>query len=380
MTQLLTIIGARPQIIKSAAISRAIDAWNQHASEQQQICETILHTGQHYDDNMSEVFIRELGLKTPDINLHVGSASHAEQTAKMLIGIEEVLTRTHFDGVIIYGDTNSTLAGALAAAKLGVPVFHIEAGLRSFNRQMPEEINRIVADSISSILFTPTTNASKLLSFSGVEVKLPYRQRYYVQSGDIMYDNALYYSQIAEKQSTILSQLQLTESPYVLATVHRPANTDHLGSLTDIMQALLTIAKSTDVVLPLHPRTRAKMPDELLKSINKNHRFHLIEPVPFLDMIHLEKHAQLVLTDSGGVQKEAFFFGKPCVILRFETEWSEIVDAGAAITTGSYAPNILAAYKKLRNKSIASPADLYGDGHAANIIVEEIADYLSHHH
>ena len=348
MVHLLTIIGARPQIIKAAAFSRVVR--EQFAGR---IEEHILHTGQHYDANMSEVFFRELGVPAPDYNLHVGSASHGVQTARMIEGIEAVLMQTRYDGVLVYGDTNSTLAAAVAASKLQIPIFHVEAGLRSYNMSMPEEINRIVCDRLSSLLFAPTATAVRNLEKEGMT-------RGVVQSGDVMYDNALYYETAALKDK------------FVLATVHRPANTDNEVHLRSIIRALQDIAKTgMEVVVPLHPRTKKRIEDLRLNTDD----LRIIEPASFLEMIALEKNAAVVLTDSGGVQKEAFFYGTPCVILRPETEWVEIVEAGAGILADADYERIMAAYEQLANKPIDFPP-LYGDGHASEKILEEIVRFL----
>ena len=352
MKRIVTIIGARPQIIKAAAVSRAVQA---HFSSQ--IEEHILHTGQHYDSNMSEVFFRELGVPEPMYNLHVGSASHGVQTARMIEGIEAVLMQTHYDGVLVYGDTNSTLAAAVAASKLQVPIFHVEAGLRSFNMSMPEEINRIVCDRLSSLLFAPTTTAVRNLEAEGMTKGV-------VLSGDVMYDNSLYFCKTACGCKT--------DRPFVLATVHRPANTDNEEHLRSIVRALQDIAKTgMDVVVPLHPRTKKRIEDLRLNTDD----LRIIEPASFLEMIALEKNASVVLTDSGGVQKEAFFYGTPCVILRPETEWVEIVEAGAGILADADYERIMAAYEQLVNKPVDFPP-LYGDGHASEKILEEIVRYL----
>ena len=371
--RLLTIIGARPQIIKAAAISRAI-----RAKFAGQIEERILHTGQHYDENMSEVFFRELGIPAPDYNLHVGSGSHAEQTGAMMKGIEKVLKREPigdwslvngdfkpFDGVLIYGDTNSTLAGALVASKLQVPLFHVEAGLRSFNLSMPEEINRIVADRLANLLFAPTMTAMKNLEHEGLTGVL---------SGDVMYDNSLYFSAMAEEKSDIIERLNLTPKQFVLATIHRPANTDNPENLKSIFRALNDIAASgTDVVLPLHPRTRKMIGDWSL-VIGDCSRLRIIEPVSFFEIIRLEKHAQVVMTDSGGVQKEAFFYETPCVILRSETEWLEIVEAGAGILADADYSCIMEAYHQMASREVHFPP-LFGDGHASEKILQGILDF-----
>lgn len=364
MINLLTVIGARPQIIKAAAFSRAIAA---HKSE---VCEKILHTGQHYDENMSGVFFGELGIPQPDYNLGVGSGSHGEQTAKMIEGIEMVLTGkladrngecySDWDGVVLYGDTNSTLAGAVAASKLHIPVFHIEAGLRSFNMAMPEEINRIVCDQLSTILFAPTRTAVDNLREEGFfDEKRRFRK--VVNCGDIMYDNTLYFSSKAPENKY---------GKYILATVHRQENTDNIERLTGIFSALSKISETTKVVLPLHPRTAKVL---AANNINTS-KLTIIPPASFLETLSLEKHAQLVLTDSGGVQKEAFFLERPCIILRDETEWVEIVQNGAGILAGADCEKILGAYSKLAGHKVEFPR-LFGDGKAAEKILESIITY-----
>ena len=379
MIRLLSIVGARPQIIKAAAISRAVKA--KFAG---QIEEKILHTGQHYDDNMSEVFFRELGIPAPDYNLHVGSGSHAEQTGEMLKGIEKVLqgepigdSRSEigdwepFDGVIVYGDTNSTLAGALAASKLQVPIFHVEAGLRSFNMSMPEEINRIVADRLGNLLFAPTVSAVRNLEHEGLAEKA-------VLSGDVMYDNSMYFSAMADTKSDIIERLGLSYRNFVLATIHRPANTDNEANLRSIFQALSDIAATgIDVVVPLHPRTRKRLNELTSERISEltNERLRIIDPASFFEIIRLEKNARVVMTDSGGVQKEAFFYGTPCVILRPETEWVEIVDAGAGILADADYERIMKAYEELSGREVKFPP-LFGDAHASEKILSEIVRYL----
>ena len=366
MIRLLTIIGARPQIIKAAAVSRAV-----REAFAGQIEEKILHTGQHYDDNMSEVFFRELGIPQPDYNLHVGSGTHGMQTGAMLQGIERILMEQHFDGMIVYGDTNSTLAGALAASKLQVPIFHIEAGLRSFNMTMPEEINRIVADRLGNLLFAPTETAVRNLEREGMSDNV-------VLSGDVMYDNSMYFSAMADEKSDIIERLGLKPKQFVLATIHRPANTDNKENLRSIFRALSDIASSgIDVVVPLHPRTRARLNELTNERVNEltGERVKIIEPASFFEIIRLEKNARVVMTDSGGVQKEAFFYGTPCVILRPETEWVEIVDAGAGILADADYERIMAAYKTLSGREVEFPP-LFGDGHASEKILREIVAYL----
>lgn len=373
MIRLLTIIGARPQIIKAAAISRAI-----REKFVRQVEEHILHTGQHYDDNMSEVFFRELGIPAPDYNLHVGSGSHGVQTAKIIEGVEAILTEQHYDGVVVYGDTNSTLAAAVAASKIHVPVFHVEAGLRSFNMTMPEEINRIVCDQLSSLLFTPTKTGLQNLQaegFDSIKCRVRFadgRGQKVVLSGDVMYDNSMYFSAMADIKSDIIERMGLSHRNFILATIHRPANTDNPENLQNIFRALNDIAEKhqIDVVLPLHPRTRKMMGDDRMDE-----RIKVIEPVSFFEIIRLEKNARVVMTDSGGVQKEAFFYGTPCVILRPETEWVEIVEAGAGIIADADYDRIIAAYEALAGKPVHFPP-LFGDGHAGEKIISEIMDYL----
>ena len=363
MIHLLTVIGARPQIIKAAAVSRVV---REHFPDD--IRESILHTGQHYDANMSQVFFDELGIPAPDFNLGVGSGSHGVQTARITSGIEEVLMNDHYDGVILYGDTNSTLAGAIAASKLSVPVFHVEAGLRSYNMAMPEEINRIVCDHLSSILFAPTQTAVDNLAKEGLTDSPAFfadgRKRVVLNVGDVMYDNAIYFSAISDKRSHILDDCAVTPGEYILATVHRNFNTDNPERIDAIFGALSYIADmhSIPVVLPLHPRTRKYLPQNL------SSRIHIIPPASFFDILKLEKNAKIVMTDSGGVQKEAFFFGKPVVILREETEWVEIVEHGAGILADADYDRIVDAYDRLSDKTVVFPP-LFGDGHAADKII-----------
>ena len=375
--KLVTIIGARPQIIKAAALSRAIQS--QYAGR---IHEVIVHTGQHYDDNMSNVFFDELGIPKPDYNLHVGSASHGVQTARMIEGIERILLEEKPDAIVLYGDTNSTLAGAVAAAKIHVPVVHIEAGLRSFNKHMPEEINRIVCDHCSTLLFTPTRAGFDNLAKEGF--KMDNSGPYDIDNpkvfhcGDIMYDNSLHFSKLADRKTDLLQRLGLEGKPYILATLHRDSNTDQPERLNAILDAIGTLCDDLAIVLPLHPRTR-KMVD-LLVSPDKAARLahhenlKLIEPVSFLEMIQLEKHARLVLTDSGGVQKESYFFQKPCVILRPETEWVEIVETGAATLVDADHDKILETSRRyLQQPPVDFPA-IFGDGHAAEFMLEKMLE------
>ena len=379
MTKLLTIIGARPQIIKAAALSRAI---REHFADK--VSEKILHTGQHYDENMSAVFFEELGIPQPDYNLNVGSGSHGTQTAKMIEGIEKVLQSEHFDGLVVYGDTNSTLAGAIAASKLHIPIFHIEAGLRSFNMAMPEEINRIACDHLSSILFAPTDVAVKNLQLEGFEHSkakfLNGKKREIYNSGDIMYDNSIYFANIAEQRSSILSNLKLSSNSFILSTIHRDNNTDDPIRLNNIFKALVDISEADKqtVVLPLHPRTakllEKNIEPELHERIQKSNFIKIIPPVSFLDMIALEKNASIVVTDSGGVQKEAFFFEKPTIILREETEWVEIVEHNAGILVGANYNKIMNAYTDLSNRKVNFPK-LFGNANASKYILEKIINF-----
>jgi len=379
MTQkkILTVIGARPQIIKAAALSRAIQT---HFSEQ--IEEILVHTGQHYDENMSAVFFEELGIPKPDYNLAVGSGSHGHMTAAMLSGLEAILEKEKPAAVVIYGDTNSTIAAALAAAKIHIPVVHIEAGLRSFNKAMPEEINRIAADHMSTLLFVPTQAGIGNLTKEGFELVHQTKARidapHVYHCGDIMYDNSLYFAQLSDQKSRIITELELNQKPFVLCTIHRDSNTDDPVALESIFRALLALVEQTNmrVILPLHPRTRGKIQTLLNPSfqekLSAETRIQLIEPAGFLDMIALEKNARMIVTDSGGVQKEAYFFAKPCVILREQTEWVEVVEAGAAILTGSDTQKILEAATQLLSQTIQTDASIFGNGRAAEFICEKI--------
>ena len=373
--KLVTIIGARPQIIKAAALSRAIR--NHYAD---QIQEVIVHTGQHYDDNMSQVFFDELQIPRPDYNLHVGSASHGVQTARMTEGIEALLIKEQPDFIVLYGDTNSTLAGAVAAAKIHVPIVHIEAGLRSFNKSMPEEINRIVCDQCSTLLFTPTKAGLENLKREGFPMSNdgPYTidNSKVFHCGDIMYDNSLHFAHIAEEKTNIMQRLELAGKPFILATIHRDSNTDYPERLSAIFKALIQLSKECQVVLPLHPRTakliKTNLNEDLRKQIFNSSRIKLIPPVSFLEMIALERHAQLVMTDSGGVQKEAYFFKKPGIILRPETEWVEIVETGNAILSDAEESRIMQAWQHFKDNPPTVFPEIFGDGHAAEFMLEQM--------
>jgi UDP-GlcNAc3NAcA epimerase len=382
MIKILTIIGARPQFIKAAALSRAIR--NKFSDK---ITEVIVHTGQHYDNNMSRVFFEEMEIPKENYNLEAGSGSHGKQTAAMLSGIEELLLKEKPDCVVLYGDTNSTLAGAVAAAKIHIPVVHIEAGLRSFNKSMPEEINRIVCDHCSTLLFSPTkTGYNNLVKEGFPELsKTPYtpdNPKIY-HCGDVMFDNAIYFSEIAEKKSDILKQYDLTPNNYVLATIHRDNNTDNPERFASIFLSLnkISMENKLKIVLPLHPRTSKALQSNLKKEVydamRSNPNFVMIPPASFLEMIVLEKNCMLVCTDSGGVQKEAFFFKKPCIILRPETEWLELVESGTAILTDVDEKKIMNAFIQFRNKKNLSFPPIFGDGHASEFICQEIVKNFS---
>ena len=379
--RILTVIGARPQIIKAAALSRAIQA--QFASQLEEI---LVHTGQHYDENMSAVFFEELGIPQPQYNLAVGSGSHGRMTAAMLSGIEDILIKEQPSAVVIYGDTNSTIAAALAAAKIHIPVVHIEAGLRSFHKAMPEEINRIAADHMSTLLFVPTKAGMANLAKEGFELEVNGKATidapHVYHCGDIMYDNSLYFAALSKEKSVVLKQLELTPEQYILCTIHRDSNTDDPIALQAIFEALLTLIDQTglSVVLPIHPRTKNKI--ETLLSVAFQERIaaqdklQITAPAGFLDMIALEQNARLIVTDSGGVQKEAYFFAKPCVILREQTEWVEVVEAGAAILTGANQEKILDAATELLSRTIQTRFDIFGDGCAATFICQKILTTL----
>lgn len=379
--KIITIVGARPQIIKSSAISRAVSGVFKNDLE-----EIIVHTGQHYDENMSKVFFEEMMIPIPHYNLNVGSASHGVQTAKMLEGLEEIFIQEKPDAVLVYGDTNSTIAGALAASKIHIPVIHVEAGLRSFNKAMPEEINRISCDHMSTLLFTPTQTGIENLLKEGFQMEITTKATidapHVYHCGDIMFDNSLHFSKISDQKSNILNELDLEANGFVLCTVHRDSNTDVKENMESIFQALYDIAENSGlkVILPLHPRTKAKMQmqlsETLFNSINQSKMIQVIPPAGFLDIIALEKNARIIVTDSGGLQKESFFFEKPCVILRPQTEWVEIVENGNAILADFDYDRILNAFNSLLTKDDFTYPVLYGDGKAAEFICNKIVSEL----
>jgi UDP-GlcNAc3NAcA epimerase len=358
--KILTVVGARPQFIKAAAVSRVI-----RDSYANQISEVIVHTGQHHDENMSQVFFDQLDIPRPDFNLEIAGGGHGQMTGRMLEAIDQVLLTEKPDWVLVYGDTNSTLAGALAAAKLHIPVAHVEAGLRSFNMRMPEEVNRILTDRVSKLLFCPTETAVRNLQREGMENGVH-------QVGDVMFDVALFYGDRARSQSTILESLNLNNKSFALATCHRAENTDDAHRLEQILSALAEISSSQlPVVLSLHPRTRKKVEDFGLGRLSTG--LIVTEPLPFLDMIALEQAAKVVLTDSGGVQKEAFFHGVPCVTMREETEWTETVESGWNTLAGADAGRIKdAVFNILRDSRAAAANQPYGSGASAEATVSLI--------
>jgi len=387
MLKIVTIVGARPQFIKAATVSRAISRHNDSINSSNPITEVLVHTGQHYDQNMSKIFFDELEIPEPDYNLNIGSDTHGRQTAKMLSAIEEVLEKERPDWVLICGDTNSTLAGALAASKLHIPVAHVEAGLRSFNRRMPEEINRVVADHLSTILFCPTKTAvmnlkkegftnivndgtlidenKNMLSALSLELSPSV-----LNVGDVMYDSVLFYSSKAENSSNILKEHGIKPKEYGLVTIHRAENTDDPTRLAGILKGLDAVSKELSLIWPVHPRSK-KLIDQLNFDVN-NDRFKVIDPVGYLHFVYLEKNAKMIFTDSGGIQKEAYFFQVPCITLRDETEWVETIESGLNILTGSNRERIIKAYYNKVEQNCFTKKGLFGDGHASDKIVEVI--------
>jgi UDP-GlcNAc3NAcA epimerase len=396
--KIITVVGARPQFIKAAAVSRAIQSWNDENSRQK-INELIAHTGQHYDKNMSDIFFKEMQIPQPHFNLEVGSGYHGEQTGLMLSKLESIFLEERPDYVLVYGDTNSTLAGSLAASKLHIPIAHIEAGLRSFNKRMPEEQNRVLTDHLSTILFCPTETAINNLKREGFSqlfdrYNITFDSPAIIQSGDVMYDCALFYGVLAEKKREIFSKFHLksTEkqiSPYVLSTIHRPENTDSPERLHEILSALKQINEGIPVILPLHPRTLniIHQSSKLKKLVGT---LKIIEPVSYLEMVLLEKNCSFICTDSGGVQKEAFFFKKPCITMRDQTEWKETVVAGWNVVTGGKKERILNSTRKVM-EWIAHPEgrspfqgrinktteSLFGSGNSADKIVSKLIEFFS---
>lgn len=353
--KLLTILGARPQFIKAGSISREI-------SKSKEIKEVIVHTGQHYDSNMSDIFFEELRIPKPDYNLGIGGKTHGAMTGQMIEKIEEIAFIEKPDCILVYGDTNSTLAGALVASKLHIKLAHVEAGLRSNNLKMPEEVNRIITDRISNILFCPSLNAVENLRNEGFE---NFNCKIF-NTGDVMLDGLLFYKQFAKKPNINL------QPNYVLCTIHRAENTDDIINLKKIFKALNKIASKTQIILPIHPRTR--------KILNENHidisKVTVIEPVGYLEMVWLLENCVLVITDSGGLQKEAYFFKKYCVTLRNETEWKELIDSKVNILVGSNTSNILQTYHFFQDKIFdINNSRIYGDGNASQRIIKELLNF-----
>lgn len=354
--KIVTIVGARPQFIKAAVVSRAFKA-----ERNRQINEVIVHTGQHYDANMSEVFFEQMDIPVPEYNLGISGVNHGAMTGQMMIKLESVLIEEKPDWLLIYGDTNSTLAGALVASKLQIPVAHVEAGLRSYNMKMPEEVNRIVADSVSDMLFCPTDTA-----LSNIKKENHRGAAYNV--GDVMYDAALYYSGKSDRTSKILSELSVHKEGYVLATCHRAENTDDKANLVEILAALNEISRETPVLIPMHPRTRIAIDEYNLSEYLAT--LTVLEPLNFFDMVSVEKNAKAILTDSGGVQKEAFFYGVPCITMRDETEWVETVRIGANVLTGANRSRILNSFADI--KKIETTLLPYGNGKASEKILSHL--------
>ncbi|ASN04430.1 non-hydrolyzing UDP-N-acetylglucosamine 2-epimerase [Virgibacillus necropolis] len=354
--KILTVVGARPQFIKACMLSKAIKS-------NSKIEEVIVHTGQHYDDNMSAVFFKQLNLPKPDYYLGVGSGSHGKQTAKMLVELEKVMISVNPDIVLVYGDTNSTLAGSLAASKLHIPIAHVESGLRSFNKKMPEEINRLVTDHLSNWLFCPSKAATENLKREGI-VKEVYL------TGDIMYDSVLYYKPLALQQSTILHDLSLKKNNYYLSTVHRAENTDEPERLKSILEALQQL--KMDVVLPLHPRTKSKVNQFKLMELISAPHIKIVDPLNYFDMLTVASQANVILTDSGGLQKEAYMLKVPCITLRDETEWIETLQTGWNHLVGADTQQIVDTVKAIQFPKEHPP--LFGDGKTSQKINEILVE------
>ena len=353
--KILTIVGARPQFVKAAVVSRAF-------AKSSKLEEIILHTGQHFDKNMSEIFFEEMEIPKPKYNLNVNGLSHGAMTGEMLKGIEEVCLKERPDYLMVYGDTNSTIAGALAAKKLKIKVVHIEAGLRSFNMNMPEEINRILTDRISDFLFCPTDTAVQNLINEGISVNSGF---HVIQNGDVMQDAAMFYAQKSANCSNVINKYGLSGIDYALCTIHRQENTDNIERLKEIIDSLNEIQVTQKVVVPLHPRTR-----KIIKSNNLKPEFVIIEPVGYFDMLELLKGCNMVLTDSGGLQKEAYFFNKYCITMREETEWVELTQNNFNVLAGASKDSIIKAYQKFLNKTFVKNIELYGGGIASDLICE----------
>jgi UDP-GlcNAc3NAcA epimerase len=358
MQKIVTIVGARPQFVKASALSRAL--------LQAGIPEVLVHTGQHFDDNMADVFFREMEIPEPAYNLEIHSLPHGAMTGRMTEAIEKVLLEEKPSAVVVYGDTNSTLAGALAAAKLHIPVAHVEAGLRSFNLRMPEEINRILTDRISSWLFCPTETSVANLRNEGFD----HFPAHIHLTGDVMYDVALHYSRLSGEKSGLMKRLGLHGRPFALVTLHRQENTDDLLRLSDIIGALNDLSHTMEIVLPLHPRTQ-----KVLAAHGMQLHFIPVDPVGYFDMVELLKHCTFVMSDSGGVQKEAFFFRKHCLVLRDETEWTELTELGYNFLVGADREKIVAQAYQVKGLHRSFAETPYGDGTAALKIAEIIKNF-----
>ena len=372
--KIITILGARPQFIKAGSVSRAIIEYNRKVKteklEVESIEEIIVHTGQHYDANMSDIFFEEMKIPKPNYFLGIGGKSHGAMTGQMIEKIEEVCLKEKPDWVMVYGDTNSTLAGAIVASKLHIKLAHIEAGLRSFNMKMPEEVNRILTDRVSDILFCPTDTALENLKKEDFPFYTANGKQKIVNVGDVMQDGAMFYKNLAQRTSN----LQLQTSNFILCTIHRAENTDNPQRLKSIFEALSEIAKEKQIILPLHPRTKKIIQTLNLKLATSN--LNIIDPIGYLEMVWLIDNCSLVMTDSGGLQKEAYFFEKPCITLRDETEWVELVDNGFNVLVGANKEKILNAYKATSNLKLeTSNLNLYGGGKASDNIIKGLLEY-----
>lgn len=357
--KIVTIVGARPQFIKAAALSRVFADYPHHFEE------VIVHTGQHFDKNMSDIFFEEMEIPPANYNLNIHGLSHGAMTGQMLEGIEKVLQEEKPDYVLVFGDTNSTIAGALAAKKIHIPVVHVEAGLRSFNMRMPEEVNRILTDRISDVLFCPTQTAANNLAMEGFK---NFKGNVYV-TGDVMQDAAIFYKEKSDRISTILKDLELEKGNFILGTIHRAENTNDQTRLNEIVSALNELNAQYRLVVPLHPRTR-----NVLTNYNIQTEFTIIDPVGYFDMLQLLANCSLVVTDSGGVQKEAYFFNKYCVTLRDETEWVELVENGYNKLAGANKGDIIAFVNGFLNDTFVRGLELYGGGKSAGVMCEKLLE------
>jgi UDP-GlcNAc3NAcA epimerase len=388
--KVVTVVGARPQFVKAAVVSRNVALYNQTASAAERISEFIVHTGQHFDGNMSDIFFEEMEIPRPRLCLGIHQLSHGAMTGRMMEAIEKVLLAEKPDVVLVYGDTNSTLAGALAAIKLHIPVAHVEAGLRSYNRSMPEEHNRVLTDHVSTLLFCPTGKALQNLEQEGIlnyptgtaAATFPVDRPRCLLVGDVMYDAALFYAEKAAGKVGIAKKIiqeECRSQPYAVLTLHRAENTDSIDRLGSIIEALETISRKMPIVWPIHPRTRSRLQEYGLSFPAVKSRILPIDPVGYFDMLELLKNCRIVLTDSGGLQKEAYFFGKPCVTLREETEWIELVDHGFNRIAGATPAGILEAFEGMIGVKQDFGSKLYGDGDAGEKIVTILARLFLNH-